>query len=176
MSPKIGRWTSAPTSSTNSAMNRDRSKQLFAEAKQVIPGGVNSPVRAFRGVGGDPVFFARGEGLCMHRKTPLASENVARWYVRLGVAAAALNGQPIALFARHKLDHDVIGDHAYRERVDNWYPAIQRRGRCGAGIRGKRGHHCGDETEAPSAERTRGREKRGCCILSTGTEQHAILH
>jgi glutamate-1-semialdehyde 2,1-aminomutase len=43
-------------------MNRERSKQLFAEAKQVIPGGVNSPVRAFRGVGGDPVFFARGEG------------------------------------------------------------------------------------------------------------------
>jgi glutamate-1-semialdehyde 2,1-aminomutase len=43
-------------------MNRERSKQLFTEAKRVIPGGVNSPVRAFRGVGGDPVFFARGQG------------------------------------------------------------------------------------------------------------------
>jgi glutamate-1-semialdehyde 2,1-aminomutase len=43
-------------------MNRDRSKRLFAEAKEVIPGGVNSPVRAFRGVGGEPVFFARGKG------------------------------------------------------------------------------------------------------------------
>ena len=30
-----------------------------------IPGGVNSPVRAFRGVGGDPVFFASGEGPCL---------------------------------------------------------------------------------------------------------------
>jgi glutamate-1-semialdehyde 2,1-aminomutase len=39
-----------------------RSQQLFAEALQLIPGGVNSPVRAFRGVGGTPIFFARGEG------------------------------------------------------------------------------------------------------------------
>ncbi len=39
-----------------------RSQRLFEEAQQVIVGGVNSPVRAFRGVGGDPVFFRRGEG------------------------------------------------------------------------------------------------------------------
>lgn len=39
-----------------------RSEQLFARAKKVIPGGVNSPVRAFNGVGGDPIFFERGEG------------------------------------------------------------------------------------------------------------------
>ena len=35
---------------------------LFKRAQQVIPGGVNSPVRAFKGVGGDPVFFARAQG------------------------------------------------------------------------------------------------------------------
>jgi glutamate-1-semialdehyde 2,1-aminomutase len=39
-----------------------RSEQLFAEAQRYIPGGVNSPVRAFRAVGGTPVFFERGEG------------------------------------------------------------------------------------------------------------------
>jgi len=39
-----------------------RSHDLFRSACQHIPGGVNSPVRAFRGVGGDPVFFTRGEG------------------------------------------------------------------------------------------------------------------
>ncbi|GAB4129500.1 MAG: glutamate-1-semialdehyde 2,1-aminomutase [Roseiflexaceae bacterium] len=39
-----------------------RSEALFAEAKQHIPGGVNSPVRAFRGVGGTPRFIDRGEG------------------------------------------------------------------------------------------------------------------
>jgi len=39
-----------------------RSQDDFQAACRHIPGGVNSPVRAFRGVGGDPVFFAHGEG------------------------------------------------------------------------------------------------------------------
>jgi glutamate-1-semialdehyde 2,1-aminomutase len=40
----------------------NQSESLFARAQRHIPGGVNSPVRAFRAVGGDPVFFQRGEG------------------------------------------------------------------------------------------------------------------
>jgi glutamate-1-semialdehyde 2,1-aminomutase len=43
-----------------------RSSELFQAASRHIPGGVNSPVRAFRGVGGDPVFFTRGEGAWLH--------------------------------------------------------------------------------------------------------------
>jgi glutamate-1-semialdehyde 2,1-aminomutase len=39
-----------------------RSHDLFAAAQRHIPGGVNSPVRAFRGVGGDPIFFASAAG------------------------------------------------------------------------------------------------------------------
>ena len=39
-----------------------RSDELFALASRHIPGGVNSPVRAFKGVGGTPVFFERGAG------------------------------------------------------------------------------------------------------------------
>src|SRR5262245_12034178 len=39
-----------------------RSRHLFDEARRIIPGGVNSPVRAFKAVGGDPLFFARGRG------------------------------------------------------------------------------------------------------------------
>ena len=39
-----------------------KSETLFAEARQVIPGGVNSPVRAFKAVGGTPRFIARGSG------------------------------------------------------------------------------------------------------------------
>lgn len=39
-----------------------RSEDLFQAAQQHIPGGVNSPVRAFKGVGGTPVYFKRGEG------------------------------------------------------------------------------------------------------------------
>ena len=37
-------------------------RELFDRALQVIPGGVNSPVRAFRSVGGTPYLVARGEG------------------------------------------------------------------------------------------------------------------
>ncbi|MEI2743575.1 MAG: glutamate-1-semialdehyde 2,1-aminomutase [Candidatus Competibacter sp.] len=44
----------------------DRSKTLFDEAQRYIPGGVNSPVRAFRGVGGTPVFFKRGAGAYLY--------------------------------------------------------------------------------------------------------------
>ena len=40
----------------------DRSRALFERSQQLIPGGVNSPVRAFRAVGGTPVFFREGRG------------------------------------------------------------------------------------------------------------------
>jgi glutamate-1-semialdehyde 2,1-aminomutase len=43
-------------------MNHSRSEELFRRAVEIIPGGVNSPVRAFKSVGGQPVFMARGEG------------------------------------------------------------------------------------------------------------------
>ncbi|WP_220199138.1 glutamate-1-semialdehyde 2,1-aminomutase [Ktedonospora formicarum] len=43
-------------------LNLSRSHALYQEAQQLMPGGVNSPVRAFRGVGGDPVFLERAEG------------------------------------------------------------------------------------------------------------------
>ena len=42
------------------------SKDLISRARAHIPGGVNSPVRAFNGVGGDPVFFERAEGACLY--------------------------------------------------------------------------------------------------------------
>ncbi len=43
-------------------MNTARSRQLFEIAQSLIPGGVDSPVRAFRAVGGQPLFIDRGEG------------------------------------------------------------------------------------------------------------------
>lgn len=43
-------------------MNHDQSHKLFERAKQLMPGGVNSPARAFGGVGGEPVVVERGEG------------------------------------------------------------------------------------------------------------------
>ncbi|HXR65695.1 MAG TPA: glutamate-1-semialdehyde 2,1-aminomutase [Ktedonobacteraceae bacterium] len=50
------------SNTTNAGQQLERSRLLFAEAQQLMPGGVNSPVRAFRGVGGEPVFIARANG------------------------------------------------------------------------------------------------------------------
>ncbi len=43
-------------------MNREHSSKLYAEAKKMLPGGVNSPARSWAAVGGDPVFLKRGKG------------------------------------------------------------------------------------------------------------------
>ena len=47
-------------------MRYTRSSQLFNEAKQYIPGGVNSPVRAFNAVGGDPIFIKKAKGAYLY--------------------------------------------------------------------------------------------------------------
>jgi hypothetical protein len=46
--------------------NTQRSKELFAEAQKLLPGGVDSPVRAFRAVGGQPLFIDRGQGAYLY--------------------------------------------------------------------------------------------------------------
>ena len=47
-------------------MKINTSQELFEHAKEFIPGGVNSPVRAFKAVGGDPIFVERAEGAYLH--------------------------------------------------------------------------------------------------------------
>jgi glutamate-1-semialdehyde aminotransferase len=47
-------------------MQISESKRLFAHAKNFIPGGVNSPVRAFRAVGGEPIFIKKADGAFIH--------------------------------------------------------------------------------------------------------------
>src|SRR5438105_814050 len=54
-SPAVPRYPPRPMSDATSA-------SLFARARERIPGGVNSPVRAFRSVGGEPIFIRRAEG------------------------------------------------------------------------------------------------------------------
>ncbi|MEM9530333.1 MAG: glutamate-1-semialdehyde 2,1-aminomutase [Pseudomonadota bacterium] len=79
------------------------SKDLFAAACERIPGGVNSPVRAFKGVGGDPIFIRRAEGCRIYDEDGkdyidyigswgpmLAGHNHPQ--VREAVVAAAANG------------------------------------------------------------------------------------
>ncbi|MCB2026972.1 MAG: aminotransferase class III-fold pyridoxal phosphate-dependent enzyme, partial [Ottowia sp.] len=43
-------------------MGREKSHEIFARSQQLMPGGVNSPARAFGAVGGEPVVMQRGEG------------------------------------------------------------------------------------------------------------------
>ena len=47
-------------------MNIDRSKELFNRAQASIPGGVNSPVRAFKSVGGTPIFLKKAKGAYLY--------------------------------------------------------------------------------------------------------------
>src|SRR6266540_475018 len=47
-------------------MNINKSIALFEEAQALLPGGVDSPVRAFRAVGGQPLFIDRGEGAFLY--------------------------------------------------------------------------------------------------------------
>ncbi len=54
--------TTDATTRTATARRTARSAQLFEEAQRHLPGGVNSPVRAFRGVGGTPLFIGRAQG------------------------------------------------------------------------------------------------------------------
>ena len=54
--------TASPFSILEAMRKLDRSRQLQQRAEQLLPGGVDSPVRAFRAVGGDPPFVVRAEG------------------------------------------------------------------------------------------------------------------
>ncbi|HET9948062.1 MAG TPA: aminotransferase class III-fold pyridoxal phosphate-dependent enzyme, partial [Longimicrobiales bacterium] len=63
---RTGGEAAAGAHEAGSAGGGARSRELFERALAAIPGGVNSPVRAFRSVGGTPVFFARGEGAWLH--------------------------------------------------------------------------------------------------------------
>ena len=79
-----------------------RSSRLLARARDVIPGGVNSPVRAFAAVGGDPPFIARGEGAELidedgHRYIDLISSWGA---LILGHADTAVLGATMAAASR----------------------------------------------------------------------------
>jgi len=47
-------------------MSHEKSRELFARAKQLMPGGVNSPARAFGAVGGEPIVFASAEGAYLY--------------------------------------------------------------------------------------------------------------
>ena len=69
--------------------NTKHSQELFYEAQHYLPGGVDSPVRAFKAVGGIPPFIARGEGI------PQAADDAAE----------------IGIFRQDELPGDLAFDH-----------------------------------------------------------------
>ena len=104
------------------------SERLFAAAQRVLPGGVNSPVRAFRGVGGVPRFIARGEG-------PYLVDADDNRYVDL-----VLSWGPLILGHAHEAVLDALAETAARgttfgaptalelllaERVVGTFPSIE---------------------------------------------------
>lgn len=66
LAPDTGKTLKCPAFSNNAAQLMTSSDQLFDQARQYIPGGVNSPVRAFRAVGGTPVFIERAAGAYLY--------------------------------------------------------------------------------------------------------------
>jgi glutamate-1-semialdehyde 2,1-aminomutase len=121
-------WRPRASDVYSGAMSGPKSKELFARAQKSIPGGVNSPVRAFRAVGGEPPFIARAEGAYVWDEDGAKyTDYVGSWgpmilghahpeVVRAVSEAAARGtsyGAPTALEVR------------YAEKIRELYPSIE---------------------------------------------------
>jgi glutamate-1-semialdehyde 2,1-aminomutase len=107
----------------------DRSAQLLARARQVIPGGVNSPVRAYRAVGGEPPFAARGEGVWLIDEDGRRYlDLVCSWgALLLGHADTAVLGAAVAAAARgSSFGAPTEGEIALAERIVARVPSIEQ--------------------------------------------------
>jgi len=113
-----------------------RSEQLFIEAQRYIPGGVNSPVRAFRGVGGSPIFFKRGEGAYLYDEDdrryidyvgswgPMIAGHAHPAVVR-AVQAAAANGLSFGA--------PTAAETHMARKIQEWMPSMELTRMCNSG-------------------------------------------
>ncbi len=106
-----------------------KSQQLFAKAQRLMPGGVNSPVRAFRAVGGEPIFILRGKGA---RLTDLDGRNYIDYVMSWGPlilghchpeVMKALAG---VLRTGTSFGASTPGEVELAERIREAYPSIER--------------------------------------------------
>ncbi len=139
---------------TDTAINRITSERLFAEAKQYFPGGVNSPVRAFKSVSGPPLFIQSGDGCritdedgntyidfcCSWGPLILGHNNDAiRELVTATVAKGTSFGTPTRL--GNQLGKLIVDNHRYLEKVrfvSSGTEAVMSALRLARGITGKR--------------------------------------
>ncbi len=106
-----------------------RSETLFAAAKQIIPGGVNSPVRAFRNVNGEPFFVDHAEG-CHIRDVDGREliDYVGTWGPAILGHAPAVVREAIAETARHGVSFGIpnpLEVEMARQIVD-WVPSVEK--------------------------------------------------
>ncbi|APR84366.1 Glutamate-1-semialdehyde aminotransferase [Minicystis rosea] len=110
-------------------MSDPQSKALFERARAVIPGGVNSPVRAFRAVGGEPIFISRASGARVY------GEDGREYIDYIGSWGPAILGhaQPDVVRAVQKAAEGGLsfgaptsGEVRFAEAVRTLYPSIQK--------------------------------------------------
>ena len=134
-------------------MNNSKSQQLFEKAKVLMPGGVNSPVRAFKSVGGTPVFMKSGKGAYITDEDgntyidyccswgPLilghANDNIEKAIIET-VKNGTSFGAPTAL--ENELAALIISNHSYIEKirfVSSGTEAVMSALRLARGVTGK---------------------------------------
>jgi len=106
-----------------------RSRDLFAAAKQLIPGGVNSPVRAFRNVGGEPFFVEHAEG-CRIRDVDGREfiDYVGTWGPAILGHGPMVVREAIAEAARHGVSFGIPhpGEVEMARTVVDWVPSVEK--------------------------------------------------
>src|SRR6476646_899509 len=109
-------------------MSDPKSVELLARAERVIPGGVNSPVRAFRSVGGKPVFVSRAEGAYLYGADGAKyTDYVGSWGpMILGHAHPAIV-EAVTAAARNGTSYGAPTELEVRfaEKVISLYPSIE---------------------------------------------------
>src|SRR5262245_66650698 len=110
-------------------MSDPQSKALFERARAVIPGGVNSPVRAFRAVGGEPLFIASAHG------ARVVAEDGREYIDYIGSWGPAILGhahpavvRAVQQAAEHGLSFGAptAGEVRFAEAVRGLYPSIAK--------------------------------------------------
>ena len=107
----------------------NQSAQLFARARRLIPGGVNSPVRAFRGVGGEPFFVTRAAGSKLYDADGRELiDFVGTWGPAILGHAPAVVVEAVREAAGRGLSFGVPNpdEVAMAELITSWMPSIQK--------------------------------------------------
>jgi glutamate-1-semialdehyde 2,1-aminomutase len=105
------------------------SQKLFAAAKRVIPGGVNSPVRAFRNVGGEPFFVRRAKGCWIHDVDGRAMiDYVGTWGPAILGHAPQVVLEAIQQAAKEGVSFGIPNPYEVEmaETICEWVPSIEK--------------------------------------------------